>query len=303
MKKTIILSIAIAIALNLMSFTIKYGNETYEVSFQELRDLKSYEIHTERDKDGEFKSETWKGASLKDILNKFSIEDFRKLQVAATDNYMVRFDFEEILTDDPIIAYSVNGKDLEDEYVRLIAPNKRDMFWIRDIAGIIIEDKIEMYDPEMIFIAENFLDRKPLQKDPEPFEDATGYFCRELLEEIFPSQDGEYLLVAKDGVRHTLDFEGYLSKAVLINEDGKYFFKSPHMPAGMWMRDLAYIQKDEVGIIFIDQFTNWHDVKKLLNWINFPDNFIGYSLGEPISIPLDSEFDKELLMKLERLEW
>ena len=303
MKKIIILNLSMAIVFNLMSFTIEFGKEIYEVSFQELRDLNSYEIRTERDKNGVHKSEIWIGASLKDILDKFSIKVFEKLQVVASDNYMVRFDPEEIKAAEPIIAYSVDGKDLENEYIRLIAPHKRDMFWIRDIARFIIEEKSELYDPEMIFIAENILNRMPLQTDPEPFTDVTGYFCRELLDEVFPTLDGEYLLVAKDGVRHTLEFNNYLSKAALINGDGKYSFQSPQMPAGMWIKDLAYIQKDEIGIIFIDQFTNWHDMKKLLNWIKFPDIFVGYSQGKPLLIDLNLPMNPELIKELEKFEW
>jgi len=303
MKKIIILCLTMAVVFNLMSFTIEFGKEIYKVSFQELRDLNSYEIKTERDKNGEHRSEIWIGASLKDILDKFSIKEFEKLQVVASDNYMVRFDPDEIEAAEPIIAYSVDGKDLENEYVRLIAPRKRDMFWIRDITKFIVEEKSEMYDPEMIFIAESILNRKPLHTNPEPFMDVTGYFCRELLEEVFPTPEGEYLLVAKDGVRHTLEFNNYLSKAALINDEGKYSFQSPQMPAGMWIKDLAYIQKDEIGIVFIDQFNNWHDLKKLLNWIKFPDALIGYSQRKPLLIDMELPMNTELIKELEKLEW
>ncbi len=302
-KIILLLSFIMIGITSLISITIKYDKEIYELSFQELKNFKQYEIKTERDKNGVFKKETWLGASLKDILNTFSIIDFEKMKVVASDNYMVRFDFAEIEEKEPIIAYSVNGKDLKEKNFRLIAPQKRDMFWIRDISGFIVEDKNEMNHPEMIFIAENILSKMPLQTDPKPFKRVTSYYLENILEKIFPIRTGEYLLVSKDGVRHTLDFDSYLSKAVLTFENGNYSFKSPQMPAGMWIKNLAFIQKDEIGILFVNQFTNWQDIMKLMNIDKLPNSIVGYSVGKSKKIEINDSFDQEFLKKMEKLEW
>jgi len=288
--------------LNLLSITIVYGNESHDFTFQEIKKFKHHEIQTEREKKGEFKKEKWVGATLKDILTKFSIKEFEKLQVIASDNYMVRFDFDEITETEPIIAYSVNGKDLEEKNFRLIAPQKRDMFWIRDISGFKVEYKNELQNPEIVFIAERILQKKPIQKEPEPFKNVSGYFLKELFETVFPLQTGEYLIIGKDGVRHTLDYNDYLSKSVLIHENGKYDFKSPQMPAGMWLKEIAYMQKDEIGVLFINQFTNWHDLQKLLNWDNCPDIVTIYSNGNSRKIKPDELFEQEI-KTIEKIEW
>ncbi|KQC07654.1 MAG: hypothetical protein APR54_05770 [Candidatus Cloacimonas sp. SDB] len=295
MKKTIIFMLIIWSIMNLMSLTIEHGNNSYELTWQEVKNFSPVELKTEREKDGEIKKETWLGSPLKAILTHFSITDFVKLQVAATDNYMVRLDFNEITEREPILAYSLNDEQLNEENFRLIVPGKRDMFWIRNISRIIIETEEEMDHPDIIFLAEKILQRKPLRTNPEPFEDVTGYYFKDIIEEVFPFSEGEYLLIAQDGIRHKLDYDNYLKKASLIMSDGNLALQSPQMPAGMWIKDITYIQKEETAIVFINEISEWKDLHKLLGW-------------KENSEKLETEFNIILQRKAEetqteKLEW
>ncbi len=266
MKKNIILFCVIVGFMNTHAILLESGKNIIELSTQVLTELPQKEILTEREKNGEVKIETWQGPLLLDILINNSIEDYNKIQIAASDNYMVRLEKDEITDHAPIIALTRNNEVLGEKEFRLIIPGKRDMFWIRDIARIAVEDIEQMPPPQKIFIAETILSRKPLLQDPEPFADAAGYFLRDLLQEVYAMQAGSYLLVARDNVRHTLDFDNYLAKAVLLKSETGFAMQSPQMPAGMWIKDLAYIQKDEIGIIFSDQFNNWQEILELLDW-------------------------------------
>jgi len=295
MKKTIIFILIIGSVMSLMSLTIEHGTSSYELTWQQIKNFSPVQLKTEREKNGEIKNEDWLGSSLQAILKHFSITDFVKLQVAATDNYMVRLDFKEITEREPIIAYSLNGEQLDEENFRLIVPAKRDMFWIRNISRIIIEAKDQLDHPEIIFLAEKILQRKPLRTNPEPFEDVTGYYFNDIIEEVFPFSEGEYLLVAKDGIRHKLNYNNYLRKASLIMFDGNLDLQSPQMPAGMWIKDLIYIQKEETAIVFINEIKAWEELHKLLGW-------------KENSEKLETEFNEILQKKAETsdketLEW
>jgi len=302
MNKIIIFLGIIMLACPLLTLTIQNNQQSYEISLEEIKSFRSLEISTEREKDGEVKNDTWQGSSLLDVLSKYSITDFARLQVIASDNYMVRYEQDEITDQSPILAYNRNGEDLSVEYLRLIAPEKRDMFWIRDIARILVEADTKLFRPEVIYIAENLLSAKPLRPDPHPFEDVEGYFCKDLLEGIFPMLEGEFMLIAKDGVRHSLDYNNYLAEAVLIFDEGNYALQSPQMPAGMWIKDLAYIQQDETAVLFVDQFTDWSLVKEFLNCQD--EAQVTAVSAERSAVILFSEpYTSSQLKGFERLEW
>lgn len=252
--------------MKVFALNIESGSKSYEIPLNNLSDFPQLEITTTREKQDELKKEIWSGPLLIDILNKFEITEYDRLQIVAADNYMVRLASSEISSTAPIIATLRNGIALEEKDFRLILPEKRDMFWIRDIARIIVEQKKQLPPPSKLFVAETILGRKPLINNPEPFADVAGYFIRDLLQEVYPMQTGEYWLLARDGVSHMLDFNNYLIKGALIKDGTGFSLQSPQMPAGMWIKDLAYIQKEEIGIIFIDQFQNWQQVMQLLSW-------------------------------------
>lgn len=78
------------------------------------------------------------------------------------------------------------------------------------------------------------------------------------------------ILFGQDGVMHRLDFEKYLQHAVLVENDGKYDLKSPDMPAGMWIKNIAAIQQLDRIIIFREQFNNFSEVFGLIKLENIP---------------------------------
>ncbi|HHE37935.1 MAG TPA: hypothetical protein ENL20_05110 [Candidatus Cloacimonetes bacterium] len=289
--------------LNLHSLEIKTDNESLPISIEKLQEFEQLEITTTREKNDKIKIDIWSGVDLISLLKVNEINDFAQLKFISDDNYLVRLKKKEILQTKPIIALQRNGNDLQINEIRLVVPEMRDMFWIRNLKTIEVELLQEAIFPNTIFLAENNLEKKQIRKDPEPFVDVSGYFFNDLIENIFPFLDGEFLIVGRDGVQHNLDYQTYLEKASLIFEDGKYDLKSPSMPAGMWIKEIAYIQLFDRGILFMEPFENWKQIKELLKWNNVPDEFYLFSENEKQEKRSNLDFRDPIWEKALKIKW
>jgi len=302
MKKILTANFLILLSIiQLNSLTFQTSKTSIEITANELKSFDKKDITTERNKDNVYRKQLWSGTSISDILAKYNVTEFEEIRIVASDNYMVRFNQNEINKDDPIIAYIVDGKNLKEEKFRLIASQKRDMFWISSISKIIVDKKVEMFNPETIYVAENLLHKLPLENELEPFKKVTGYFLRNLLE-IFPYKNGDYLLMGKDGVKHILDYDKYLSKSVLVKSENGYFFKSPQMPAGMWIKNLGYIQKDDMCIVFTDQFSNMKDVAELVKWTNLPKEIKLITDEKKYNVKFNEDFKELNIEEVKKIE-
>ncbi|MDP8220510.1 MAG: hypothetical protein P9X26_04145, partial [Candidatus Stygibacter frigidus] len=180
---------------------------------------------------------------------------------------------EEIEIHDPLIALYLNDEKLETN--RLIIPDMPGMYWISDIAIIQTESQAKLTQPHTLYFAEKLLAEVMLSNDPEPFIDVQGYYLPQLLQLAMPAMQGQYQLIGRDGISHLLDFNAYLAKAVLVKSESGYTLQSPQMPGGMWIKNIAYIQKGDVAILFRSQFASWEEVLGLTGWQEIPEEFKG----------------------------
>ena len=264
MKKNLIVLSLIFIAFKLFSLEIINGDARKNITVNQLKNHKMIQFHTERTKNGKFKSEDWKGVQLSTILKENGITDYKMIKFTSADNYLVRLSKAQISKHKPIIALYKNGKELSAEKIRLIGKTLRDMFWIQGISIIETENGFENKFPHTIFMAENILKNQTMRTELPPFTPAKGYFFFDLVSKIFPIEHQDFLLVGRDGISHRLNFDKYLSKAALVYDDGNYSLKSPQMPAGMWIKNLSFIQTEGKGIAFVRQFKNPLELAELL---------------------------------------
>ncbi|MCF7794495.1 MAG: molybdopterin-dependent oxidoreductase [Candidatus Cloacimonetes bacterium] len=288
------------ITFSLSSITLIDGKKSHEISLEQLKTFQQKKMETHREKNGKVKVEKWTGVALLNILQEFQITDYDQLRFTSEDNYQVRLTKTEIEDYKPIIALKKNGKPLNEDKIRLIVPQIRDMFWIQGIAEITTEQLNEMPLPYTIFTAESILKEMELIADPTPFKDMSGYFFIDFVDDVFPMLRGEFLLISSDGVSHKLDFDKYLKNAVLIFDAGKYNLQSPDMPGGMWIKNLAYIQMFDRVIFFRDQFFNWHDLAKLAGWKETPKILIDQD-GNQIGIKIN--FDDPKWQIIKKVTW
>ena len=297
--KKIILFLVLIIFIQLNSITIVHKNNEYDLKNFEQFEL--IEIQTSREKKSEKIIENWQGIALIQILDKFNIKDYRELKFLSSDKYLIRLQKEDIINFNPIIAIFRNGRKLPEDKLRLIVPEMRDMFWIQNLERIEAVINTDTSMPQTIFVAENILKNKPLRNNLKPFINVIGFRFNDLVQGIFPILQNEFLLISKDGIRHKLDYETYLRDAVLVLEDGNYDLKSPAMPAGMWIKNLSYIQNDERAILFIQKFGSWTEIQKILDWQNLPGKI--KINGNTLEIDTPMDFKNSIWSKIIRWDW
>ena len=297
--------IAIILILSSLLFSIELidAEKLIHLDRTKLENYEQIELATNRNKDGEEKNDSWKGIKLTDILNEYSISNYDKLCFISSDNYLVRVSKEDILNNSAILALVRNGKMLEDENIRLVIPAIRDMFWIQDISTIKTETITDIPFPHTIFFAEPILQKTQIRDELPPFVKVTGYTFTEIMAQAFPFLKDEVLVVGKDGVKHSLDYDKYLKNAILIKNNKSFNLKSPDMPAGMWIKNLSYIQIFDVAVIFQNHFSSLTDVKKILNWKIFPSEVTLHFNENVEKLNSSEKFNSGNWSKAEWLKW
>lgn len=300
-----IILIGVFIFMNSILFSLELINSDRVVDLDrvDLNKFDKIEITTRRNKDGEEKEDNWVGVRLTDVLNEHKITDYDKLRFTSSDNYLVRVLREDISNNECILALFRNGKELSDEHIRLVDPTLRDMFWIQDIITIKTESISEVPFPHTIYFADPIIQKTQISDQLDPFIKVKGYKFSEIMKQIFPFLKDEVLIVGKDGVKHSLNYSKYLQNAVLVINDNSLDIKSPDMPAGMWIKDLAYVQIFDVAVIFLHQFKSLNDVKDLLGWVNFPDQVILHKDDKMQKISSRENFKTEHWSNAKWLEW
>jgi hypothetical protein len=271
MKKLFLMVIMLSFLASLGAVTLKTAEKSVELDIPALFAALPAELVTEKEKDGNVEQRHWQGIFLQELLAKSNISEFDQVKFSSEDNYLVRLSQEEITRHNPMIALRLNNEVLKDNN-RLVIPDMPGMYWIRSVALIEIEQNPEMVMPQTLYFAEPHLAKIDLTADPAPFTDVQGYYLPQLLQVLMPSLEGQYLLTGVDGISHLLDYSDYLTKAVLVKTEKGYIMQSPQMPGGMWIKNLAYIQKGETAVIFRSQFADWQDVQTLAGWQNLPAN-------------------------------
>ncbi|MCK5050605.1 MAG: molybdopterin-dependent oxidoreductase [Candidatus Cloacimonetes bacterium] len=298
-----IIGIILFVSAMLFSIELIDADRIINIERTKLDSYEKVELATHRNKDGEEKDDNWIGVKLTDILNEYNISNYDKLCFISSDNYLVRISKNDILNNESILALVRNGKILDDEHIRLVIPGIRDMFWIQDISTIKTESISDTPFPHTIYFAESILLNTQIRDELPPFVNVSGYTFLEIMSQAFPFLKDEILIVGKDGVKHSLDYDKYLKNAVLIKNGDSFDLKSPDMPAGMWIKDLAYIQVFDVAVIFQYHFTSLSEVNDLLNWNSFPEEVILHFEKKTNKQNSNEKFNIENWSKAEWLEW
>ncbi|MCF7920312.1 MAG: molybdopterin-dependent oxidoreductase [Candidatus Cloacimonetes bacterium] len=292
MKKLIAILLLLINFMGLTAIEAVSGEHRYQIDDSESDLSKLKKVITHKEKDGLDIEHVWHGISLECIKRDFKLGNDYTLVFISDDNYLARLTSEDINKYDPLLAFFMDGEKLEDNN-RLIIPEMPSMYWVRNIKQIKVEDSPEFLRPDIVFLAEPVLTTIELTEEPEPFQKVSGYFFPQLLTEFFPELSGLYLLIGKDGITHQLEYEDYLSKAVLVKTDSGYILQSPQMPGGMWLKNIAYIQKDRTAIIFRSQFEKISEITSLANWKSEPLKVvIHYTGGIKQTVPVTIDFSQ-----------
>lgn len=255
--------------LGLEVFTLNSAVDVF--GLEQLRKLRQESFSTRRFKHESDLIENWKGIPLQAWLTQQGYDDFQSIRFESEDNYMVRIHRAELDSMPGYIALRKDGKLLEESEIRLIFPAQRDMFWVRGLTKIFLEDFQPAPPPQRIYLWEKESGRLTLAAELEPFIRTSGYLVDEVMRKIFYQDSGSVILVSRDGIKMRLEYPNHLDGSVLeLTAAGNLNLKSPVIPAGMWLKDIVYLQCGPYALIRYDCLYRLPWLAELLDWFDEP---------------------------------
>ncbi len=246
--------------------TLECGEKSIALSRDEFIGQQATQVETTREKKGMTIREEWTGVRIETLAGTVcSDKPWQSVVLRSEDNYQVRLSRQELTESGAIIAWLWDGKPLKKDGTRVIVPEMRQMFWIYDPVVMLVETHAATVEPTAIVNGDLVLGSLPIHQPLTPFEKDRGYHFAELAKRLFPDIRGTYLLIARDGVAHQLTFDPYLENAVIAVNADTLHLKSPDMPAGMWIKKLVYIQKDDLGVVFTPQLKDFTALAGLID--------------------------------------
>jgi len=298
MIKTVFVGLIIILSL---SYCTLYAIEVYSIdgtmhkfNIEQLRKSSLVKFTTERHKDGLDLQENWQGLDLQKWLQENRIYDFQSIRFESADNYMVRIHKAEMDSMRGYIALYKDDKVLENKEVRVIFPKHRDMYWVRGVEKIYLEDFKKLPPPDRIFIWDVIASQ--LSINTENFSKGyPGYVFDDVMQKIFRSDTGSVVLVSRDGLKTRLEYPKHLLGSFMEKDnEGSVNLKSSILPSGMLLKDIVYIQCGPYATIKYDYLYQLPTLYKILEWDNLksPNIVIKASVAKS-EVPLESLFQPD----------
>lgn len=295
----------------LLSSSFVYALEVYRInsapdyySIEQLRQLTMEDFQTKRHKDERDLIENWQGINLQKWLISQDYTDFQSLRFESEDNYMIRIHKAELDSMQGYIALKKDNNFIDSTEVRIIFPGQRDMYWIRNIDKIYLEDFKPVPAPNQIYIWDSVSSKLIYRNDLTPFVNISGYYIDDIMKGIFHSDEGSVILVSRDGLKSRLEYPKHLKGAVLeVTKDGALNLKSPAIPAGMWLKDIVYLQCGPYAVIRYDFLYHLNTLYKTLDWksLAFDGKIIKANVQKEI-LPLENLYSPDA-KPFEANEW
>jgi hypothetical protein len=299
MQRKILLSLAMFSCLLVSSlpglevYTINQGVQYYSLDI--LRQTRQESFTTKRFKHEQNLVETWEGLSLQKWLEERNYTDFQSIRFESADNYMVRIHKAELDSMPGYLVLKKDGKWLDSTEVRVIFPAQRDMFWVRGVARIYLEDFQPAPPPRQIFVWDSISKKLSLQHHPKPFIKIEGFSFDNVMRSVFYQDTGSVILVSRDGIKQRLEYPKHLKGAVLeVTEDGAINLKSPVIPAGMWLKDVVFVQCGPYSVVKYDFLYRLPYLDQLLDWKTFSDDkMVTRSAASKARVSLESLYQPD----------
>lgn len=241
-------------------------------SYEELASIPRDSVMTVREKDNVVKTDNWEGIRFDRWLAEQGWTDFDAIRFVSGDRYQMSLEKAEFDTLECWLVFSREGELFEDNSLRVIFPALRDMFWVRNLENVYLENTTPSILPDRFIPMEAFLSKHNIQSDPEPFKDIEGWRLEDLFGEFELPADLEVLFVSGDMIKVKLLWHEHLHGAILERYNGEYNLKSPRIPGGMWLKDIVYLQIGSRAWWRENSITLLPELDALLKWGLMPDS-------------------------------
>lgn len=219
----------------------------YEISVGDLKRLSPVTKKAEASRaNGETVKVKATGPLLENVLKQKgkSIKDYSCIRFTARDGYSIAVP-PDILKNCPIIlAYEIDGKalDAENQPVRVVIPGERAMYWVRMLARIDLETGAEQTPINKVVFLETAVKNLP-QEDYQYFDSVDRAIKTKELVDSYAGADKvkDVFIKAGDGLYKNETQSNFLSAYIKITGKEAPKFLASHLPQGMHVRDVLYI--------------------------------------------------------------
>ena len=230
------------------------------------------ELKTSNEKDGQIRLGTWQGFRFDNWLEQQNLGSFNNIRFESPDRYLVNLSKEEFDSKEIWLVTAQDGTPFENNMLRLIIPSMREMYWIRDLNRVVLENFVPLPPPTRFYLMKPFLEGLKLQKEPTLFVNIEGWLFKDIVSQLSDKDKNSVVLYSRDGLKQNLEYPLHLEGAVLEKTTKNTFnLKSPQIPGGMWIKDIVYLQCDKTALIELGSLSSLLDLAKLFGWDSNPD--------------------------------
>jgi len=225
-------------------------------------DLKKLPAVTKKARANRANGETVKvkatGPLLEDVLQQKgkSVKDYSTIRFTARDGYSIAVPPDVLKNREIILAYQIDGKplDAENEPVRVVIPGERAMYWVRMLDRIDLETGAEQIPIKKVVFLETAVKTLP-QEDYQHFDSTDKAIKTKDLVDSYAETDKvkNVFIKASDGLHKNETKSNFLGAYIKITGKEVPKFLAPHLPQGMHVRDVLYINYGETSFLSYSQ--------------------------------------------------
>lgn len=203
---------------------------------------------------GEKKDFTATGPVLEELLKSYkkSQKDLDGIRFIAGDGYSIEVPKKVLENRDIILAFEMDGAPLDQESrpVRVVIPDERAMYWIRNLIQIEVLHKQDASALNKLYFVETLVSNIP-QQDYTYYESVDrAVKVVDLLNAIEKENvAGSIHLKAVDGLEKDESKDVFLKGYIKISGKESPVFLSPDMPKGMHVKDILWFTYGE-NVVF-----------------------------------------------------
>lgn len=207
------------------------------------------------DSAGKEESYSVKGSLLSDVLTDYNVSqnDLHAIRLLAGDGYQIEVPSEVLKARDIILAYEINGEQLDEKTkpLRAVVPDERAMYWVRNLIKIeILQATASESISKVIFMNTAF---QQLPKEDytyyESVDEAVKIIDLLTQNEIDSTNIETVTFKASDGLEKNETGDIFVNSYFKFSGDDAPLFLSPEMPKGMYIKNILFCRVSNTAFV------------------------------------------------------
>src|SRR6056297_421950 len=219
---------------------------------------------TSVDSGGNEDNYTVKGALFSDLLDSlgYTKSDLKAVNLVAGDGYSIELPENVLVNRQIILAYEIDGEPLGEKVkpVRVIIPEERAMYWIKNLTTINVVDMVKSVEIESLVLMETAFGQ--LEKVDYTYYESTDQAVgiSNLIEKFELTTNSRTVsFTAADGFEKDEQVDIFKDGYIKITGDNAPLFISPDIPKGMHVKDLLFVNYGFTSVCSLTEALNVYE--------------------------------------------